>query len=73
MRSNQFGFIPGRSTMEPILCITQLVEKYKENRGSCVSMIFIDLEKTYNKISREILKWALKKKGLFMVYVNIIK
>jgi Reverse transcriptase (RNA-dependent DNA polymerase) len=36
-------------------------------------MIFIDLEKTYNKIPRNIMWWALKRKLVPTKYVTLIK
>ena len=69
---NQFGFMPGRSTMEPIFCVRQIVEKYREIKKK-LCMVFIDLEKAYDRVPREILKWTLMKKGLPKVYMNIIE
>jgi hypothetical protein len=40
---NQFGFMPGRSTMEAIFLIRQVMERYKEQKD--LHMVFIDLEK----------------------------
>ena len=36
-------------------------------------MVFINLEKVYDKVSREILKWILMKKRLLKLYVNVIE
>ena len=49
---NQFGFMPGRSTMEAIFVIRQVMERYRE-KG--IYMVFIDLEKAYDKISRNVM------------------
>jgi hypothetical protein len=38
---NQFGFMPVKSTIEPIFCIRQLVKKKK------LCMVFINLKKVY--------------------------
>jgi len=40
---DQFGFIPGMSTMEPLFNVRQLVEKYREKKN--LSMVLIDLKK----------------------------
>ncbi|XP_017233036.1 uncharacterized protein LOC108207082 [Daucus carota subsp. sativus] len=44
---NQFGFMPGRSTIEAIYLIRCLMEKYQE-RCKDLHMLFIDLEKAYD-------------------------
>lgn len=36
-------------------------------------MVFIDLKKAYDRVHREVLKWALMKKGLPKIYVNEIE
>jgi len=36
-------------------------------------MVFIDLEKTYDKVPRKVLWWMLMKKGVFIKYIDIIK
>jgi hypothetical protein len=50
-------FMPGRSTMEAIFLIRQLMKRHREQKD--LHMIFIDLEKTYDKIPRNIMWWAL--------------
>jgi Reverse transcriptase (RNA-dependent DNA polymerase) len=49
---NQFGFMPERSTMEAIFLIRQLMERRREQD---LNMIYIDLEKMYDKIVRNIM------------------
>jgi len=68
---NQFSFIPGKLTMEPLFCVKQLVKNYREkNKKLC--LVFIDLEKGYDRVPREVLKWALMTKEVTETYINLI-
>ena len=67
---NQFGFIFGRSTMKVIFLVRQVMERYREKD---LHMIFIDLEKTYDKIPRNVMWWALNKHKVSTKYVGLIK
>lgn len=69
---NQFGFMPGRSTIEAIHLLRQTMAYYKERRKD-LHLVFIDLEKAYDKVPREVLWWALKKKGVPRKYIEIIQ
>lgn len=50
--------MPGKSTMLLIFCVRQVMEKYREkNRKLC--MTFIDLEKTYDRLPREVFEMGI--------------
>ena len=51
---NQFGFMPSRSTMVVIYLLRRMIEKYREKKRD-IHMVFINLEKVYDKVSRDII------------------
>ena len=69
--TNKFGFMPGRSTAEAIFLIRQVMERFKEQKD--LHMVFIDLEKDYDKISRNVMWWALDKHKVPSKYATLIK
>jgi Reverse transcriptase (RNA-dependent DNA polymerase) len=58
--------------METIFLIRQLMERHWEQNKD-IHMIFIDLENAYDKIPRNIMWWALKRKLVPTKYVILIK
>jgi hypothetical protein len=69
---NQFGFMPGRSTMEAIFLLRQLMERYREQKKD-LHMVFIDLEKVYDKVPRNVMCWALERHKVPTKYITLIK
>ncbi|XP_075101690.1 uncharacterized protein LOC142177124 [Nicotiana tabacum] len=69
---NQFGFMPGCSTTEAIRLIRRLVEQYMDRRKD-LHMVFIDLEKAYDRIPREVLWRCLEVKYILVAYSSVIK
>ena len=69
---NQFGFMLGRSTMEAIFLIRQVMEQYRKKKKD-LHMIFIDLEKACDKIPRNVMWWALDNHKVPTKYVELIK
>jgi hypothetical protein len=69
---NQFGFMPRRSTMEVIFLIRQLMERCREQKKD-MYMIFIDLQKAYDKVLRNIMWLALQNHKVSSKYITLIK
>jgi len=69
---NHFGFMPGRSTTEAIHLLCQLIERFRERKRN-LHMVFINLEKAYDKVPREVLWWILMKKRVPIKYIDIIR
>ena len=72
IRENQFGFMPGRSTIETIHVVRRLMEKYRERKKD-LHILFIDLEKVYDSIPRRIIWDSLKARGISSVYIDAIR
>lgn len=72
VNENQFGFMPGKSTMEPIFIVRQLMEKFREAKKS-MYLVFVDLEKAYDKVPRKVLWEVLNKKGIGSRYIEVVK
>ena len=69
---NQFGFMPSRSTIEAIYLIRKLMGLYRDKKVD-LHMVFIDLEKTYDRVPREVLWRCLEEKRVSPAYIRDIK
>ena len=68
----QFGFMSGRSTTDAIFIVRQLQEKYLA-KSRDLWMAFVDLEKAFDRVPREVIWWALRYLGVDEWIVSVIK
>jgi len=59
---NQIGFMPGRSTTEAIYIIRRLMGTLYRDRKVDLHLVFIDLEKAYDRVSHKVVWSYLVKK-----------
>jgi hypothetical protein len=69
---NQLGFMRGRSTMEAIFLTRHLMERCREQKKD-LCMVLIGLEKSYDKVPRNVMWWALQKHKVSTKHITLIK
>ena len=70
--NEQFGFMPGRWTTDAIFAVQQLMEKHREKQAG-LHMVFIDLEKAYDRVPRREVWRCMREKGVSEKYVMIVQ
>jgi hypothetical protein len=70
--SMQFGFMAGRSTTDAIFIVRQVQEHFL-TKGKELWMAFVDLEKAFDRVPREVLWWALRRAGVEEWTVSVIR
>jgi hypothetical protein len=58
--------------MEVIFLIRQLMERCREQKKD-LHMVFIDLEKAYDKVPTNVTRWTLQKHKVSTKYIILIK
>ena len=58
----QMVFMPNRGMTDAIFIMRQLLEKY-EMAGRDLYMVFVDLEKAFDRVAKEVIWWSLRRKG----------
>ena len=59
----QFGFMPGKGTIDAVYILRRLQEEYLDKEKK-LYMYFFDLEKAFYRVPRRVLEWAMRKRGI---------
>ena len=67
----QFEFMPGKETVEAIFVVKKMQEKYQKKKKK-LYMCSVDMKKTFDRVPRKVMEWAMRKKGLSEVVVRAV-
>jgi hypothetical protein len=59
----QCGFTQGKGTTDGIVIVRQMQERYR-GKGKRLYYAFVDLEKAFDRVPREVTRWAMRKLGV---------
>jgi len=59
----QFVFMKGKGTTDTIFIVRQMQEKFRA-KGQKLYFGFVDLEKAFDRVLREVIRWAMRKLGV---------
>ena len=65
----QHRFMPGRGTADAVFVLRRLGEKFRAKNKKLFG-IFVDLEKAFDRVSREVIRFSLRRKGVPEYLVN---
>ena len=67
----QFGFMPGKETMNAIFIVRRMQEEYQKKEKK-LYMCLVDMEKAFDRVPRKVIEWAIKKKSLSEIMVRTV-
>ena len=67
----QFGFMPGKATVDAIFIVRRMQEEYQKTNKK-LYMCFVDMEKALDRVPRKVMEWAMRKKVQSEVMVRAV-
>ena len=68
----QYGFMPGKRTTDAMFALRMLMENYRESQRE-LHCVFLDVEKSYERVPREDLWYCMRKSGIAEKYVRLVE
>ena len=68
----QYGFMPGKETINAVFALRMLMEKYREGQRE-LHDVFIDLEKAYDRVLKKEVWYCMRKSGIVEKYVRLVQ
>ena len=68
----QYEFMPRKGTTDAMFALRMLMEKYREGQRE-LHCVFVDLEKTYDNVSREELWYCMRKSEIVEKYERLVQ
>ena len=65
----QYGLMPGREIVDAVIVLRRLSEKFRA-KNKTLLFVFNNLEKDLNQVPREVICFALRRKGVQEYLVN---
>ena len=67
----QFGFMPGKETVDAIFIVRRMQEEYQK-KDKKLYTCFVDMGKAFDRVPRKVMEWAMRKKGLSEVIARAV-
>ena len=67
----QFGFMSAIGTIDAVFVLRRIKEEYFANEKK-LYMCFVDLKKAFDRVSRKVVQWAMRKKGISEALVRAV-
>ena len=63
--------MPKRGMTDALLVVQRMQEEYRDKKKK-MYMCFVDIEKAFDRVSRKMMEWAMRKKGLSEIIVRTV-
>ena len=66
-----FSYKPGNGTIDAVITLRRIQEEYLSKQKK-LCMCLVDLENAFDRVSRTVVEWAMRKKGIPEALVRVV-